>query len=119
MKFVVSVWCSPKRKEIYHRDIIALDTSIDGVMSCVETLMDYVRDGFTPFFHDLFGDDCDSVGGLWKVVFIIDVGFHVTTSDWGDAPDTDVEFCINNVLFIGKCASFTDLRDMVRGLGIS
>ena len=108
MEYIVELWCSPSRQEVYHQNVIALSTAD----CCVEydgDLNDYIKSFASDMWYDLFGENYLEIGGLWKVVFGVRISYH-PNYDWEGIPDTDVEIEVDRVMFRGKCASLSELK---------
>ena len=111
MEVICEFWCSPLRKEIYSDVYIALDT--EDLYLSDEIKNSYI-DCYGDFWQDVFGDESESVGGLWKVVCQIDITWE-NTYDYEGIPDTAPQFEAE-VLFKSKCPSLTNLKWQWLGL---
>lgn len=107
MEYIVELWCSPLRQEVYHQNVIALSTA-EYRAGYDQDLNDYINSCVSDMWYDLFGENYLEVGGLWKVVFGVRLGYH-TYYDWG-APDTDVWVELDQVMLKTKCSSLSELK---------
>lgn len=105
MKVICEFWCSPLRSEIYTEKFIVPDTFDVGIIT--EIKEDYIG-LFGNFWWDVFGEEHQTVGGLWKVVCSVEVkwrNFH----DWEGCPDCEVDFDVD-VIFKSKCSHLSELK---------
>ena len=105
MEVICEFWCSPLRKEIYSETYIALDT--EDLYLSDEIKNSYI-DCYGDFWQDVFGEESDSVGGLWKVVCQIGISWE-NSYDYEGIPDTEAVFNTDTI-FKSKCTSLTDLK---------
>lgn len=105
MKTICEFWCSPLRQEVYSEKYIVPSTFEYDVVS--EIKENYIG-SFGDFWYDVFGEDYDSVGGLWKVVCTVEVN-HRHFYDWEGYPDCKTNFKVE-VVFKEKCQSLAELK---------
>lgn len=105
MEVICEFWCSPLRKEIYSDSYIALDT--EDLYLSDEIKNSYI-DCYGDFWEDVFEENSDSVGGLWKIVCKVGVSWELCY-DYEGIPETEAIFN-TEVIFKSKCTSFTDLK---------
>lgn len=108
--FIVEVWCSPFRQEIYHQTIIPVFAG--EPLGVEDDLQEYLS-GWSNFFFDAFGEDHFDTKGLWKVVFNV----NVTYVDYytHDGPDCDVGFEYKEI-FKSQCQSWSEVKYIWLGL---
>ena len=102
--FIVEVWCSPLRQEIYHQTIIPVFAG--EPLGVEDDLKQEYLSGWGNFFFDAFGEDHFDIKGLWKVVFSVDVSYE-NYYDF-DGPDCDVQFEYKEI-FKGQCSSWNEV----------
>jgi len=108
MEYIVEIWCSPLRQEVYQQNVITL-SSADYCAGYDDDLNDYINSCVSDMWHDLFGADYFGVGGLWKVVFGVRISYDLY-HDWGGIPDTDVQIELDQVMLKTKCSSLSELK---------
>lgn len=110
MKLIYELWCSPFRKEIYSEDAINLGTfdyfQIQDDIAC------FISDTCEDFWIDLFDEDYSQIKGLWKVVFVLEVNY--SRDEW--TGEHDVDFIIDEILFMSKCRNYAQLKETWLGI---
>lgn len=106
MKLIVEVWCSPLRGEIYDHCYIAKSVVDDGYLG--EELACYLSDSF---FEDVFGEDHETVKGLWKVVFELETLY--SQDYFGEC---DVNYYIEKDPYKSQCLSWSHVKQIWLGL---
>lgn len=105
MKAICEFWCSPLRQETYSEKFIVPSTFEHDVVS---EIRENYADSFGDFWYDVFGENYNTVGGLWKVVCIVEVNYN-HFYDWEGCPDCETIFEVE-VMFKDKCQSLTELK---------